>query len=528
MGGGGYTAFYCFRIIPANQLRRCLSRQTFKDHPCPGHPAKKVGGPYFFNLKVLKVVLPYVMRHYARLCRLLLVVGDVPAELKCQIVVPIPKSAGGVRPIALQNPSIKVLDKIVSKEVDDYLESENLLYENQFGFRRCRSTFQAQLRLEAYVLEAYQDKFTQVDIVFLDIRKAFDAVSHESLIQPLLNSGLDARICTYIVNSLKSRYFVVNNSGFYSDVGVITSGIPQGGVYAPSLFSLAICDIVKQYPGLRPVLFADDMTLVFFINSEVDVGFYNEMLGRFVMHLKSANLIVHPDKCSLVSVPLSSAALVQSQYSIFSKTVPLASEVRSLGTIIDSNFSFKANSTTRNVKSSSALYALNKVLPYSLGVNKARTIGFNSFVRTSNEFDLISSVPKCKADRERLESCVRVFTKSGFPSHVSYTDRLKKLGMLTVNKDNDVRIVCFLYQSFRRKDFTIFQRRCPNRRYESRGSICLVFFVFRTHDMRFDHFAQVRGPLLFNALPLELRVSCAEESISLKLFKDKVFDLYAQ
>ena len=94
-------------------------------------------------------------------------------------------------------------------------------------------------------------------IVFiLTFAKAFDRVSHQRLLTKLYNIGIIGNLMNWIKDFLKGREqrVVVNNE--FSDWASVVSGIPQGSVLGPSLFTIFINDITSNVKK-----FADDTKL---------------------------------------------------------------------------------------------------------------------------------------------------------------------------------------------------------------------------------------------------------------------------
>jgi len=77
----------------------------------------------------------------------------------------------------------------------------------------------------------------QLDVMYSDLKKGFDKVSHNRLIYKLKLYGFSKYIITWIQDFLKDRKFRVRVNVSYSAWDNVTSGLPQDSVLRPLLFS---------------------------------------------------------------------------------------------------------------------------------------------------------------------------------------------------------------------------------------------------------------------------------------------------
>jgi len=135
--------------------------------------------------------------------------GQVPADWKEANVVPVFKGgcrnvATNYRPISLTSQLSKVLETIVRDQVVEFLEVNKLIRDSQHGFRKGSSCLTNTLLLLDKVLHSV-DEGHDVDVVFLDLAKAFDKVPHKRLLEKLKKRGISGNILNVIEDWLKDR-----------------------------------------------------------------------------------------------------------------------------------------------------------------------------------------------------------------------------------------------------------------------------------------------------------------------------------
>ena len=104
-------------------------------------------------------------------------------------------------------------------------------------------------------------KGRQVDIILLDIPKAFDIVPHARLFHKLDFYGVRGNTNKWISSSLGDRKQQVLLENCHSSSAEVLSGVPQGTVLGPILFLEYINDLPEVTKSLTARIFADDMLL---------------------------------------------------------------------------------------------------------------------------------------------------------------------------------------------------------------------------------------------------------------------------
>ena len=154
-----------------------------------------------------------------------------------------PTNCSNYRPISLTCITCKILEAIIRENLLNHFTKNNLLIQNQFGFRPGRSTT-SQLLDCMNDWTKTMDRRGQTDIIYLDFAKAFDTVPHQKLLIKLESMGVRGHCLGWIRAFLTNRSQVVLVEGVSSTPAPVTSGVPQGCVCSPIYFLSYINDML--------------------------------------------------------------------------------------------------------------------------------------------------------------------------------------------------------------------------------------------------------------------------------------------
>ena len=174
--------------------------------------------------------------------------------------------------------------------------------------------------------------------IFLDLKKAFDTVNHQILIDKLNFYGIRGIPLAWLTSYLDNRQQYVMVNGHVSSNNTVVCGVPQGSVLGPLLFLLYINDLFLSSKYLSFILFADD-TNIFLRHKDLATlaRMVNQELSHVSSWFNSNKLTVHPDNTN------SSSSIHDVNRSILQN---LTQDHKSLEIIIHENLSWKPHITS--------------------------------------------------------------------------------------------------------------------------------------------------------------------------------------
>ena len=172
------------------------------------------------------------------------------------------------RPISVLHVLPKLLEKHIHRQYMDFLEEERFLSDCQFGYRSGRST---NLAATLFVdnVRNYVHKGKLVGAVFIDLRKAFDTLSHDVLLTKLKVYGVNGRELAWFTDYLFGRQQYVQLGMNKSSNQSSFTGVPQGFIIGPLLFLVFYNDLTDFEPNSRVLKYAD-YTVIYCSGKDVE------------------------------------------------------------------------------------------------------------------------------------------------------------------------------------------------------------------------------------------------------------------
>ena len=373
--------------------------------------------------------------------------GKLPADWSRAQVTPIFKkgnksSAANYRPISLTCILCKVLEHIMASHVVKHLNSHDLLYDLQHGFREKRSC-ETQLTMLVEDLARNMSSGKQTDLVLLDFSKAFDKVNHSKLLWKLHQYGIRGTALAWIRAFLGNRSQTVVLEGEESGSVPVTSGVPQGSVLGPILFLVYINDLLDELSS-QVRLFADDTAVYLTIGGADDGKVLQNDLDRLSVWEDRWDMEFNPSKCQVVQVT-SSKNLINTAYTLHGQILEVVACAKYLGVDISSGLSWN---THIDRITGTATRTLNFIQRNIRTKNeKVRETAYNTLVRPQLEYASPVWDPHHKEKILQLEKVQRRaarWTTSSFDYWSSVTAIVNDLGWRTLEQRRaDARLCLF-------------------------------------------------------------------------------------
>jgi hypothetical protein len=452
----------------------------------------------------------------------------MPMCLKQSIIRPLLKKRdldsedfNSYRPVANLPFLSKLVERVVARRLIDYLESRNKLSPFQHAYRSSHSC-------ETALLCMLNDAFEAIDqgqvllLVLLDLSSAFDVVDHSLLLSRLHNIGVVDNALQWFATYLKGRCQSVMCGKMESQASRLESGVPQGSVLGPLLFSLFINRIGPfiESLGAHCVNYADDIQL--FVKSPVadldqNIKKLEDCIQRIIDWLVVSKLLLNPSKCEFIilSSKKKSHDLVSVPLRIGSVGLSSKSHVRDLGVILDSTLTMEKH-VLKVCKS--AFFYLRHISRVRNYISEYHTrLLVNALVFSRIEFCVSLLFGTSKTVILKLQKVIRYAIR--LIKKCSSSSLVDDTMFLSIQQRSTLRLINITITAlskhvpqFLAKSLTVVQNQSSQiLRSQSQGKLTVPRVKTKTGERAFSYAA----PRLYNSMPVELQ----EKSSRMKIIQ---------
>ena len=143
-----------------------------------------------------------------------------------------------------------------------FLTQNELLLDSQFGFRSSRSYELAIANLSDTILTNMDDKLLN-GLLLVDLKKAFDQVDHDTLLNKLRIYGCSHSTMAWFRSYSSGRPQKIQFRGSLSEALPVSVSVPQGSILGPLSFVIHMNDLpLELHSDITSTMFADDTTIL--------------------------------------------------------------------------------------------------------------------------------------------------------------------------------------------------------------------------------------------------------------------------
>lgn len=188
------------------------------------------------------------------------------------------------------------------------------------------------------------DSKQQCAALFIDLSKAFDTVDHQILLNRLSEIGLSTKAVDWFKNYLSSRTQCVHIDGEISDKLTVNTGVPQGSILGPLLFTIYVNELCEHIDDAKAHLYADD-TIIYCSAPTISEAVFKlqKAFNTIQNNLIKLKLVLNVDKTKLMFFSKSNiqCSTMPQITTIQNKVIEVVSSYKYLGFHLDEQLSFK-------------------------------------------------------------------------------------------------------------------------------------------------------------------------------------------
>ena len=334
------------------------------------------------------------------------------------------------RPVSLLSVPSKCLERIIFQELHNFLSENCLLSDEQFGFRRGRST-EDQLFLTYNHISLQWDNGNIIDLILFDFAKAFDMVNHTILVQKLQCIGLHGQLLTWLNDFLTGRTMQVVIKNTLSSSKAVQSGVPQGSILGPILFLIYINNVARHLKSHYKI-FADDIKIYMCVSkTQFDVQSVQSDINLLQATASSWGLSMNSKKCAVIRFQRRFHEQARPLYYLNGEELPWTHSHTDLGVTIDDTLRFHGQARVAARKAGGIAHSF-------LKATLCRDPDFMlhilcTHIRPVLEYASVVWNTGYNEDIRRLEAVQRLWTRhtKGL-GDMDYGERLKSLDLYSV------------------------------------------------------------------------------------------------
>ena len=469
----------------------------------------KGSGIDFLPTFILKDVFTCIVSQVTHMMNQSLLTGVFPDSWATASVTPIPKNGSSQsvknwRPISILPLPGKILEKLCTKFLLDELKENDILSDDQYGFRTGLSTSHATYHYVKYIVDGINNKQVTA-AVYLDFARAFDSVNYEILLLKLRDMGISEMLLNWIAGYLKNRRMYTKFNNYSSETRSLVCGVPQGSVIGPILFLCYVNDIVNvsSDDSVKITLYADD-TVLYCCSDNID-----DLEYKMQQTLNNVSIWCMTNRINL-NVSKTKPCCYGTRHYLNNHQMKLhlnntllhpCTQYKYLGILLDETMNMESNFNYIFKKMSYKIFQFTKIRPY-LDV-KTRILVYKQTIMPLAEYAGFMLYLNRKHDTDKLQKlqnralrlCFNVYN----PRDISVADLHSRASIDQLHTRREIQLLGLMYDISNNPSYVLAPR--ANTRQADK-------IMFKTEIVKYDIYQRSPhyvGCNLWNKLPADLQ-----------------------
>ena len=351
--------------IPDHQIKMCevqAAMKTLKNNTSSGLDR--------ISNEMLKQSTPRLQECLCKLFNIILNNEKYPSQWRENLLKPIHKKGNDTDPknyrgIVISSCLSKLFSKILHNRIEKHINDNNIMNENQTGFRKQYRTSDHILTLRS-IIEKLFKKNSYLFTCFVDFEKAFDTVWRDALFKKLKHMGIHGKILSILENMYSEVNYAIKLPYGLTDSVSSSTGLKQGCVLSPLLFNLYVNDlpscfsrnhdpvIIGKYVT-NVLMYADDLVLMSLSKEGLQ-----KCLDDLHSYCKKWKLKVNTDKTKILIFNKSGRLMKKHCFIFESEELEIVQEFKYLGIVIKASGIFTKGISELSNKALKVLFMIRK------------------------------------------------------------------------------------------------------------------------------------------------------------------------
>ena len=379
-----------------------------------------------------------------------------------------------------------MFESIITDEI--FYTFKNYIEPSQHGLYKRRSTTSNLAVFQDFLTRNVESGY-QIDVIYTDMAKAFDSISHKLLLNKLESLGVTGAYLNWIRSYLQNRRQHVKLCGQVSKEIFVKSGVPQGSYLGPVLFLIFVNSVVSVFKSCKFLMYAEEL---------LELANWCEK-NLLMLNLKNCKIMrFYRCKDSIIS-----------NYKVRETELDSVDGINDLGVIFDAQLTFKAHIENIVLRGYRLLGFLKRTCFYICDTGAIKCL-YNCLVRSVLEYNSVIWCPSYNCYIQQLESVQNKFVKFLLYKYkipyrdISRTVRLQLVGLETLEKRREKALTIFLFKIYNnlidcpellsRILINISVRRTRNRQLfvqsyhrTNYGQRCFIDRLAKNYNLHYNH-----------------------------------------